>query len=370
MFNKGTLQIARVAGIPIRLHWSFGLIFLWVAYNGWQEGIEPNSILFMEMYVVILFFCVLLHEYGHALMARHYGHHTRDILLTPIGGIARLESISEKPIQEFWIALAGPAVNVVIALILGTIILLTGINKFFQPGYSFPEAEASFHTIIPLVMISNIILAVFNIIPAFPMDGGRILRALLSMKFARLKSTWIAARIGQVLSAGFLMYAILHSQWMLCLVGVFIFFTAGAELKQVQWESVLSTKQTGDLMLKQFAAIQAQDPMAYPAELLMRGLERNFLVFNGPVIWGSLAGSDIMECIKKKSLHSSIQEYAHPGIQPISADRTLKEALHQMQSSNHPLLPVMMDENLVGIIDENQINKYMEIYTKTNGAVS
>ena len=368
MFSKGTLQIARVSGIPVRLHWSFGFVFVWVAYNGWQEGIATYNILFMEMYVVILFFCVLLHEFGHALMARKYGHQTRDILLTPIGGIARLESISEKPIQEFWIAIAGPAVNVVIAMVLGLIILLVGFSKFFQPGFTFPEANASIYSIIPLVMISNIILAVFNIVPAFPMDGGRILRSLLSMKFTRLKATWIAARLGQVLSASFLVYAIYNNQWMLCLVGVFIFFTAGAELKQVQWESILVNKKTGDLMMQQFTTFQAHDPMAYPVQLLQRGLERNFLVFNGQAILGTLSGTDIMECIKKKSIHQPIMDFTHSGIQPIHPYTTVKEALHQMQTTNHPLLPVVMDGNLVGILDENQINKFMEIQIKTNGA--
>ncbi|MDZ4709254.1 MAG: site-2 protease family protein [Saprospiraceae bacterium] len=368
MFSKGTLQIARVAGIPIRLHWSFGLIFVWVGYNGWLEGIATHNILFMEMYVIILFFCVVLHEFGHALMARKYGHQTRDILLTPIGGIARLESISEKPIQEFWIAIAGPAVNIGIALVLGLIILLTGVSNFFQQGYTFPEANATLYNIIPLILISNVILAVFNIVPAFPMDGGRILRALLSMKFTRLKSTWIAARIGQGLSTCFLIYAIYNNQWMLCLVGIFIFFTAGAELKQVQWETILARKRSGDLMMKQYTSFQAFEPMAYPVELLQRGLERNFLIFNGQAILGTLSGADIMECIKKKAIQQPILDFTHSGVLSIDPDTSLKEALHRMQASNHPLLPVMREGILVGIVDENQINKYMEIQIKTNGA--
>lgn len=109
MFDTGTIKLAKIAGIPIRLHWSFLLIFVWVGYNAWQDNLSTRGFIFMQLYVLILFVCVILHEYGHALVARKYGHKTRDILLTPIGGIARLESISEKPVQEFWIAIAGPS---------------------------------------------------------------------------------------------------------------------------------------------------------------------------------------------------------------------------------------------------------------------
>lgn len=370
MFSKGTLQIARIAGIPIRLHWSFGFIFLWVAYNGWKEDMAMYSILLMEMYVVILFCCVVLHEYGHALMARKYGHHTRDILLTPIGGIARLESISEKPIQEFWIAIAGPAVNIVIAIVLGAIILIMGISKFFPQEYAFPEADASLRSILPLIMISNIMLALFNFIPAFPMDGGRILRALLSMKFPRLKSTIIAARIGQILAAVFFVYAVYHNQWTLCLVCMFIFITAGSELKQVQWDAILINKRSGDLMLTQFTPLQATDVMAYPITMLQRGMERNFLVFNDHQILGTLSTTDIIDCIKKKSIQDQVIQYTHQEVGRISVDTSLKEALHLMQTSDHPLLPVFAENGLAGVLDENQINKYVEIQVRTNGVMN
>lgn len=365
MFDSGTLQLAKIAGIPIRLHWSFMLIFLWVGYNGWQDGISMVQILYLELYVITLFFCVLLHEYGHALVARKFGHKTRDILLTPIGGIARLESISEKPSQEFWIAVAGPMVNMVIALILGIVMLLSGPSEFFERAAAFPESDASLKSFIPLTMVSNVILAVFNFIPAFPMDGGRILRALLSMKWSRLRSTWIAARIGQFLALVFLIFAATQGHWMLILVSIFIFFTAASELKQVQWETVLDQKKAGDLMISRFTTLNAEAPMAIPMELIQKGMERNFIVLKEGHIFGSLAMSDIIDAMKKNGQGQMIGEYTHPNLYPVTADQNLKKVLHQMQATGHPLLPVVHLEGITGVIDENQINKYVEIQLKT-----
>lgn len=364
MFDSGTLQLAKIAGIPIRLHWSFVLIFLWVGYNGWQDRISMLQILYLELYVITLFFCVLLHEYGHALVARKFGHKTRDILLTPIGGIARLESISEKPSQEFWIAIAGPMVNIVIALILGAAMLLSGPSEFFERAAAFPESDASLKSFIPLTMVSNVILAVFNFIPAFPMDGGRILRALLSMKWSRLRSTWIAARIGQVFALVFLIFAASQGHWMLILVSIFIFFTAASELKQVQWESVLDRKKAGDLMLSQFTTLNADAPMAIPMELIQRGMERNFIVLKDGQLFGSLAMSDIIDAMKKNGHGQMIGEYTHPNLHPVTPEQNLKKVLHQMQATGHPLLPVIHLEGITGVIDENQINKYVEIQLK------
>lgn len=364
MFDSGTLQLAKIAGIPIRLHWSFVLIFLWVGYQGWQDRISIPQILYLEFYVITLFFCVLLHEYGHALVARKFGHKTRDILLTPIGGIARLESISEKPSQEFWIAVAGPMVNIVIALLLGAFMLLSGPSEFFERAAAFPESDASFKSFLPLLMVSNVILAVFNFVPAFPMDGGRILRALLSLKWSRLRSTRIAARIGQFLSLVFLIFAALQGHWMLILVSLFIFFTAASELKQVQWETVLGQKNAGDLMISRFTTLDAEAPMILSMELIQKGMERNFIVLKDGQIFGSLSMSDIIDAMKKNGHGQTIGEYAHPNLFPVTPDQSLKKVLHLMQASGHPLLPVLHMNEIAGVIDESQINKYVEIQLK------
>lgn len=179
-----------------------------------------------------LFLCVLLHEYGHSLTARRYGIGTQDILLTPIGGIARLNHIPEKPIQEFVVAIAGPLVNVVIALLVAPFLfgVLGGLVEIEEESLSF---IASPHGYLTGLFVANIALFVFNLIPAFPMDGGRILRAILAHFFGRLKGTRIAMWIGTIFSIAFVFIGVYFEQYSLIFIGIFISIMARMELRSI-----------------------------------------------------------------------------------------------------------------------------------------
>lgn len=362
MFDKGTIQIAKIAGIPIRLHWSFLLIFIWVGYNGWKENMPWQGFLFLELYVLILFLCVVLHEYGHALTARVYGNKTRDILLTPIGGIARLESISEKPLEELLIAVAGPAVNFAIVLIIGLYLFTMGGYSVSNAGMFFsPEFWKYNNDFLPLILKSNLILGLFNFIPAFPMDGGRILRALLSFKWPRLKSTIIAARLGQVCAIGFLLFAISEGHWMLCLVGFFIFITAGTELKQVQWETVLNAYTASDVMDKKINKIQVDEHMHTPIELVSKGIETNYLAYQGDVFEGVLPYNRIVYCLKNNLGDQPVHKIMSTNWNQITIHDTLKSIFHQMQTSGVNLMPVIQDGVVVGILEDAQLKRFVEL---------
>ena len=188
---KWSWKIARLWGIDVYVHATFLLILAWVAYSYWVQFERLNAVVGGILFILALFACVVLHEYGHALMARRFGVKTRDITLYPIGGVARLERIPEKPIEELWVALAGPAVNVVIAILLGAYLVGTGA---FQLSGLFSMTSGSF---LPRLLAVNVMLVAFNLIPAFPMDGGRVLRALLAMRMDHLQATQIAATVGQ-----------------------------------------------------------------------------------------------------------------------------------------------------------------------------
>lgn len=362
MFDKGTIQIAKVAGIPIRLHWSFLLIFVWVGYNAWIENMPWQGFLFLQFYVLILFLCVVLHEYGHALTARRYGNKTRDILLTPIGGIARLESISEKPLQELLIAIAGPAVNFAIVILIGIYLFsiggysLSNISMFFSP--EFWKYNNDF---LPLILKSNLILGLFNFIPAFPMDGGRILRALLSFKWSRLKSTMIAARLGQICAVGFLIYAVSEGHWMLCLVGFFIFITAGSELKQAKWESVLDTYTAGEVMDRNINKIQVHESMQVPMDLASKGIEKNYLAYQDDLFVGVLPYNRIVYCIKNNLGEQPVYKIMSTNWNPTNLHNSLKSIFHQMQTSGISLVPVVSDGEVVGVLEDNQLKRFVEL---------
>jgi Zn-dependent protease len=216
-------KLGDVAGIGIFVHWSFWLLPVWILLSGVSGGIGLLGALASVGFVFAIFGCVVLHELGHALTARFYNIGTRDITLYPIGGVANLERIPTRPSQELIIALAGPAVNVVIAGVLFVLLLIAGVGT---QGAVFNFTGGSFFLNLLLV---NVALVVFNMLPAFPMDGGRVLRAFLAMRLPYLRATEIAVRVGQAVAIAFGLMG-LFSGGTLIFVALFVFLAAQAEL--------------------------------------------------------------------------------------------------------------------------------------------
>ncbi|HLY64225.1 MAG TPA: site-2 protease family protein [Chloroflexota bacterium] len=242
-----SLKVGSVRGIDIRLHITFPLIVLWAALD-WGAGssLAWQGALYGAEMVLLLFVCVVLHELGHSLMAMRYGVRVKDITLLPIGGVAQMRRMPAKPRQELLVALAGPAVNVVIAGLLGA--LVWGSYQGHLPSI-FRLLRLALHPSVPglviYMLLANAGMALFNMLPAFPMDGGRVLRALLSMMVGNAKATAIAARVGQVLAVGFLLFSIYRFSPVLMLVGFFIFTGASGELRGAQVRRVLDSITAG-----------------------------------------------------------------------------------------------------------------------------
>jgi Zn-dependent protease len=229
---KWSWRIGRLAGIALYVHATFVLLLAWVAYREYSFGIAAVATAFV--YIVALFAIVVLHELGHALTARRYGIRTRDIILLPIGGVARLERMPRDPRQELLVALAGPAVNVAIAIMLYVAVRLTGAPP--SADLYAVDILASTRAFLYQLVIVNVMLAVFNLLPAFPMDGGRVLRALLAMRMSSYaRATAIAARIGRALAVvlGFVgVYEFRNPFWVL--IALFVWIGAGSEAAAVQ----------------------------------------------------------------------------------------------------------------------------------------
>jgi Zn-dependent protease len=229
-------KIGRFFGIDLYVHWSFLLLPLWAVLNQPRDTPVGTPLLLGVMFAV--FGCVVLHEYGHALVARHFGIGTRDITLYPIGGVARLERISEKPWEEFWIAIGGPAVNVVILILLGLLgvalaLIQPGLVGHVVHGEVVPTTVGFF---LAALFFGNLILVLFNMAPAFPMDGGRVFRAVLSMWVGHLRATRIAARVGLVVALfGGAALAILWSSPWVLIIALFVLMAGQQELRYVEW---------------------------------------------------------------------------------------------------------------------------------------
>ena len=231
---RWSYRIARVSGIDVKIHITFLLLLAYFGWVNWQSGGVPAAAEAVG-FILLLFLCVLLHEFGHALAARMYGIRTPDITLLPIGGVARLERMPEKPWQELVVAVAGPAVNVGIAL--GLFVVLAAKFRFSD----LMEIERLDGDLLASLLSVNIMLVVFNAIPAFPMDGGRVLRALLAMRFDYVLATKIAARVGQGIAILFLVAGFFGSS-MLMFIAIFVFMGAQQELAFARYREALSRR--------------------------------------------------------------------------------------------------------------------------------
>lgn len=364
----GAFRIARVFNIPVRVHWSFFVLVLgYVFYAGYDTDWDKTAMLWSAIFVLVLFFLVVLHEFGHALTARRYGVNTRDIILLPIGGVARLDHLPEKPAHEFWVAIAGPLVNVAIAALLGLYLLRFTPDQrleifngvVYARGNFFLNDYSNLDRFIFFMAWLNVILAGFNLIPAFPMDGGRILRALLSVPFGRVKATLFAARIGQLLALGMIAGGIWKSNPMYALIGLFVLFTAENEYRAVKMENMVNKLKVDQLMRGNFTRIYLMDTIQEVLNVYAAGVERNFLVFDQ---WQNLMGVlpefKLLEARKKKDFQAPVSEYMLPDIYPVVSAENLKQAFGILQSSDAGALPVYNPWNrLVGVVDEHHFTQ-------------
>ncbi|MCI0746267.1 MAG: site-2 protease family protein [Verrucomicrobia subdivision 3 bacterium] len=226
---RWSLKLGKIAGTELYLHWTFLILLGVVFFNGLDKGTGIPAAAQQVLFVVALFTCIVLHEFGHAFAARRYGIETRDITLLPIGGVARLERMPREPRHELWVALAGPLVNVVIAAALYVILVVASIGRF--------APILSISGFLTTLLWLNVFLVAFNLLPAFPMDGGRVLRAMLARRLEYVRATRIAARIGQGMAVLFIIagfVALQRGNPMLMLIGVFIFIGARNEAHIVE----------------------------------------------------------------------------------------------------------------------------------------
>jgi Zn-dependent protease len=287
---KWSWKIGRFAGIDVYLHTTFLLLIGWVGFSYWMQTRRISSTFEGVAFLLALFASVVLHEYGHALTARRYGIKTRDITLLPIGGLARLERMPDKPIQEFWVALAGPFVNVVITAVLFAYLVVTNtlapLNGLSLTGGPFVER----------LMSVNLTLALFNLLPAFPMDGGRVVRALLAMRTDYTRATHIAATIGQGMAFVFGFIG-LFTNPMLVFIALFVWIGAAQESGITQIKSAISGIPVNQVMMTDFQFLTSQDNLARAVQLILEGSQHDFPVLEGNTVVGILTRGDLLKAL-------------------------------------------------------------------------
>ena len=352
---KWSLKLGSVAGIKILVHWTFIFLIAWIVFSEAQRGSDAYTILLAIAFILTVFLCVVLHELGHALTAKRYGINTKMITLLPIGGVASLERMPEKPKQELLIALAGPAVNVVIAFILWLVL----------PSLQTVPSEEFFSRITPanffyLLFFVNMVLVLFNAIPAFPMDGGRVLRALLAFKLGRVRATQIAANLGQLLAIGFVFIGLFYNPFLI-LIGAFVFFGAYAENMLVQHLDFLRGHSVREGMMTNYVTLAPTETVKDALNKLLMGSEHEFIVEQDGQVIGTLTRMQLIQAVKEEQLNKPVSEIMLQEFKTFNVQDKLSEAYTELQKTRAPLIPVLENGRLAGVINADNINEFIMI---------
>lgn len=347
-------RLGKIAGIDLYVHFTFLILLGWVAISHYlQNGSVADAALGLG-FILSLFAIVVLHELGHALAARYFGIQTRDITLLPIGGVARLEKMPDKPLQELVVALAGPLVNIVLA---GLLFLWLQLGPGLQSIEQASQVGGSFRAQLFWV---NVSLAAFNLLPAFPMDGGRVLRALLALRMDYVRATQIAASIGQSLAL-VLGFAGLFSNPFLVFIAFFVWLGAAEEASLVQIRSALSGIPVSRAMITEFRTLAPGDPLDLAASHVLAGFQQDFPVTENGQLVGILTRSALIAGLAEKGATATVGEKMQTDFQTLSPGEMLESVLPRLQESPLQALPVLRDGELVGILNAENLGELLMI---------
>jgi len=348
-------RVGRIAGIGIDVHWTFLLLLGWIAIVYAKAGGTAAAVQGI-VFIGAVFACIVLHELGHALTARRFGIQTRDITLLPIGGVARLERMPEDPRQELLVALAGPAVTLVIAAALLSILLLgwgpAGVLDLDMVQGNF----------VARLMWVNAILLAFNLLPAFPMDGGRVLRAALHFDLSYVQATQIASRVGQVMAVLFAVLGLLFNPWLL-LIALFVYFGAQQENNAVRVRAACEGVPVRDAMVTRFRVLTPETPIGAVADMLIHGEQRDFPVVVDDHVIGMLTRQGLVAAIRDEAHDTPAADVMDSTCTPIEDDEMLDRAFARMRESDCETVPVVHRGRLAGILTLENVGEWMMLQT-------
>ena len=362
---KWSWRIGRVFGVDLYMHATFLLLLAWVAYLFYSQRQLVSDAVTGLIFIVLLFTIVVLHELGHVLTARRFGIQTRDITLLPIGGVARLERMPSDPTQELLVALAGPAVNVVLAILFFVALMVLRGPAALSPAEIKPlfSVEGS---LITKLMLVNVSLAVFNMIPAFPMDGGRVLRAFLAMNMDYVKATQIAASIGQFLAL-MLGFIGLFGPFLLIFIALFVWMGAAQEASMVQMQSALGGIPVGHVMITNFDTLSPGDPLGKAIDRIMAGFQQDFPVVEGDQVVGVLTRAQLMRALAQQGQSGLVRDVMQREFETAAPGEMLERVLTRLRECECQSMPVTKDGRLVGLMCSDNVGEFLMIQAALGG---
>lgn len=347
-----SIPIFRVAGIQLRIHLTFLFLIAWLAFTYYGSGRSPEAA-FWAVLILVLFVCVVLHEFGHALTAKAFGINTPDITLLPIGGVARLERMPEEPGQELAIAAAGPMVNVII--VLGA---FAGGARFHYP----PDLQ---HGFISGLLTINAVLVLFNLLPAFPMDGGRVLRALLAIRMPYARATQVAANVGQGFAFVFGFIGLLSANPFLVFIAFFVYIGASQEAALAQMRDVSRRFPVSSAMVREFRTLSVSATLEEAVDALLATSQHDFPVLaEDGTVAGLLTRHDLIAALRKNDPALRVGDVMRRDIPTVTTGTRFEEAFRIMQECNCPAVPVLdRMKRLVGLLTPENVSELMMVHS-------
>ncbi len=359
------IKLFTVRGIEVKMHITFPLILVWAAVQfGYlnTEGFVLSGAAFGVVVILLLFICVVIHELAHSLVAVRMGFPVRDIVLLPLGGVAQMERMPEHPAQEFLMAIAGPLSNFVIA------VLLTVVGLALEMGAGrdlwqllIDPIQLGWRGIIPYLIVTNLGLAVFNLIPAFPMDGGRVLRALLATVMSHARATTLAVRVGQGLAWILGLTGLLTSNFMWVLIAIFVYSGAAQEGQMVHVKNALQGLRVRQAFSRRALALCPNAPVSRAADLTLESFQADFPVCDGERLMGLLTHTDVIRALKQRRPETPVREVMRTDFPTVGLDDGLFEVHRQMAEAGLDALAVMEGERFLGLLTRRDVNEVYQL---------
>jgi Zn-dependent protease/CBS domain-containing protein len=353
---RWSFKVAKIGGIDVRIHVTFFLLLaVFASFYGSQTGISGT--LKAVIFFLLVFLCVLLHELGHAFAAKAYGIRTVDITLLPIGGVARMERMPEKPAQELVVAIAGPLVNVVIAGALFFVLAVTGNLDFGE------LLDPTRFNALWALLYTNVMMVVFNLIPAFPLDGGRVLRALLATRLSYERATQVAATVGQALALLMGIWAFSKGPPTLALIAIFIYLGAESESSFVQMRRATSGIPVSSAMVTRFDTLNYRSTLDQAVDALLGSSQHEFPVLddNGGFA-GLLTKHDLLVALRKAGPETQVSEVMIRGLPTLVPHMSLEHAFSKIREANVSALPVFNNAGeLIGLFTTENVSELIMV---------
>jgi Zn-dependent protease len=374
----GSWKIATIAGIGVFIHWTFLILLGWIGLTHLMRGDDLIDAVHGFVFIFALFGVVVLHELGHALAARRYGIPTQDITLLPIGGVARLARMPDDPRQELVVALAGPAVNVVLAaLCVLAIVLVAGVASFTSAvgsgmgdlGFVAGDYdELPRLSQLPLMgihflskmLVVNVMLVVFNMLPAFPMDGGRVLRALLAMRMDYVRATQMAASIGQGMAVLFGFFGLFFNPF-LVFIALFVWLGAASEASMVQVKAGLHGIPVSHAMITDFKTVSPDDRLSVPADHIIAGFQDDFPVIEQGRLVGVLTKTDLLKTLASNGGEGLVRDVMRREFETATPSDMLEPVFFKLQNCACHSIPVVRNSEVVGIVTMENVGEFLSI---------